>query len=111
MSIDSAGESIEVPSVSPRSSAPSQPRRPIVPMCRSAADSSVLRCTFWATSPVRYDTSSRWFARASHIILYQFDQRVVLDCYYARVLWLRGFGDQASRLTESLVAYAGTKDH
>jgi len=50
-------------------------------------------------------------ARPSHIILYQFDQRVVLDCYYARVLWLQGFGDQASRLTESLVAYAGTKDH
>ena len=47
----------------------------------------------------------------SHIILYQFDQRVVLECYYARVLWLQGFGDQASRLTESLVGYARTTDH
>src|SRR5713101_5155666 len=27
-------------------------------------------------------------ARSSHIILYQFDQRVILDSYYARVLWL-----------------------
>jgi predicted ATPase/DNA-binding winged helix-turn-helix (wHTH) protein len=50
-------------------------------------------------------------ARPSHIIFYQYDQRVLLDCYYARVLWLQGFGDQASRLTESLVDYARTKDH
>ena len=50
-------------------------------------------------------------ARSSHIILYQYDQRVLLDCYYARVLWLQGFGDQARRLTESLVDYVRTKDH
>ena len=50
-------------------------------------------------------------ARPSHIIFYQYDQRVVLDCYYARVLWLQGFGDQARQLTESLVGYARTKDH
>ncbi len=50
-------------------------------------------------------------ARSSHVILYQYDQRVILDCYYARVLWLQGFGDQATRLTESLLGYAGTKDH
>src|SRR5712692_8818961 len=49
--------------------------------------------------------------RPSHIILYQYDQRVLLDCYYARVLWLQGFSDQATRLTESLVEYARTKDH
>jgi len=49
--------------------------------------------------------------RPSHIILYQYDQRVLLDCYYARVLWLQGFSDQATRLTESLVDYARTKDH
>ena len=49
--------------------------------------------------------------RPSHIILYQFDQRVVLDCYYARVLWLQGFGDQAKGLTENLVGYARTEDH
>jgi predicted ATPase len=50
-------------------------------------------------------------ARSSHIILYQYDQRVLLDCYYARVLLLQGFGDQARRLTESLVDYARTRDH
>jgi len=50
-------------------------------------------------------------APSSHIIRYQYDQRVVLDCYYARVLWLQGLGDQARRHTESLVEYARTKDH
>ena len=49
--------------------------------------------------------------RPSHIILYQYDQRVLLDCYYARVLWLQGFGDQARRLTESLVEYIRPRDH
>src|SRR6266849_266796 len=49
--------------------------------------------------------------RPSHIILYQYDQRVILECYYARVLWLQGFGDQARRLTEKLVDYARTIDH
>src|SRR5229473_5541381 len=49
--------------------------------------------------------------RPSHIILYQYDQRVILECYYARVLWLQGFGDQARRLTENLVGYARTEDH
>jgi predicted ATPase/DNA-binding winged helix-turn-helix (wHTH) protein len=50
-------------------------------------------------------------ARPSHISLYQHDQRVVLDCYYARVLWLQGFGDKAEELTEKLVDYARTIDH
>jgi predicted ATPase/DNA-binding winged helix-turn-helix (wHTH) protein len=50
-------------------------------------------------------------ARSSHIILYQYDQRVLLDCYYARVLLLQGFGDQARRLTENLVDYVRTSDH
>ncbi len=49
--------------------------------------------------------------RPSHIILYQYDQRVLLDCYYARVLWLQGFGDQARQLTESLVDYIRPRDH
>jgi predicted ATPase/DNA-binding winged helix-turn-helix (wHTH) protein len=50
-------------------------------------------------------------ARPSHIVFYQYDQRVMLDCYYARVLWLQGFGDQAKGLTEGLVDYVRTKDH
>jgi predicted ATPase/DNA-binding winged helix-turn-helix (wHTH) protein len=49
--------------------------------------------------------------RPSHISLYQYDHRVVLDCYYARVLWLQGFGDKAKGLTEKLVDYARTIDH
>jgi hypothetical protein len=54
---------------------------------------------------------SRVAMARSSLILYQYDQRVLLDCYYARVLWLQGFGDQAKRLTESLVDYARTRDH
>src|SRR6267142_2156473 len=50
-------------------------------------------------------------ARSSHISLYRTDQRVILDSYYGRVLWLQGCGDQATRLTESLVDYVRTKDH
>ena len=50
-------------------------------------------------------------ARPSHLSLYQYDHRVVLDCYYARVLWLQGFGDKAKGLTEKLVDYARTIDH
>ena len=51
-------------------------------------------------------------ARTSYINpLYQFDQRIVIDSTYARVLWAQGFSDQAMRLTESLVAYARSKDH
>src|SRR5262249_45415023 len=50
-------------------------------------------------------------ARTSHINLYQFDPRMVIDCAYARVLWVQGLSDQATRLTESLVDYARSKDH
>jgi ABC transporter substrate binding protein len=50
-------------------------------------------------------------SRRPSFILYQYDQRVLLDCYYARVLWLQGFGDQAKGLTEDLVDYARAKDH
>ena len=54
---------------------------------------------------------SRFSTARTSQIMYQYDQRVLLDCYYARVLWLQGFGDQAKRLTESLVDYARTKEH
>jgi len=50
-------------------------------------------------------------ARTSHINLYQFDPRMVIDCAYARVLWVQGLSDQATRLTESLVDYARLRDH
>jgi predicted ATPase/DNA-binding winged helix-turn-helix (wHTH) protein len=54
---------------------------------------------------------SRFAAPRPSQILYQYDQRVLLDCYYARVLWLQGCGDQAKGLTESLIDYVRTKDH
>jgi hypothetical protein len=41
-------------------------------------------------------------------ILPDYDERALLDTFYARVLWLQGSGDQAKRLA---VAYARTKDH
>ena len=50
-------------------------------------------------------------ARTSHVILYQFDQRMLIDGTYARVLWLQGLSDQAMRLTESLVDCARSNDH
>jgi predicted ATPase len=49
--------------------------------------------------------------RRSHIIRYQFDQRVTTHCYYTRILWLQGFADQAMHVAESIVDYAQTKDH
>ena len=36
---------------------------------------------------------------------------MVIDCAYARVLWVQGLSDQATWLTESLVDYARSKDH
>jgi predicted ATPase len=50
-------------------------------------------------------------ARPSHISLYQYDHRVVLDSYYARVMWLQGFGDEAKGLTQKLIDYVRTIDH
>jgi len=49
--------------------------------------------------------------RASHVVRYQFDPRVVIDCYYARALWLQALSDQAARVTESLMDYARSKEH
>ncbi len=49
--------------------------------------------------------------RRSHIIRYQFDQRVTTHCYYTRILWLQGFADQAMQIADSIVDYARTKDH
>ena len=49
--------------------------------------------------------------RRSHIIRYQFDQRVMTHCYYARILWLQGFADQAMHIADSIVDYARTKGY
>jgi predicted ATPase/DNA-binding SARP family transcriptional activator len=50
-------------------------------------------------------------ARRSHIVRYQFDQRVVSQSFRARILWLRGFPDQAMRAGEGIVDYARAQDH
>ena len=50
-------------------------------------------------------------ARRSHIIRYQWDQRVVNHCDYARILWLQGFADQALQIVDGIVDYARSKDH
>jgi predicted ATPase len=50
-------------------------------------------------------------ARRAHIVRYQYDQHVVTHSYYARILWLQGFADQAMRVTERVVDYARAGDH
>jgi predicted ATPase/DNA-binding winged helix-turn-helix (wHTH) protein len=49
--------------------------------------------------------------RRSHILRYQYDQRVVTHCHYAKILWLQGFADQAMHIAEGIVDYARTEDH
>ena len=49
--------------------------------------------------------------RRLHIVRYHFDQRVVTQCYHARILWLRGFADEALRVVSDVVDYAGAADH
>ena len=39
--------------------------------------------------------------QTSHIIRFQTDQRVVMSVFLARVLWLQGFPDQATRAAHS----------
>jgi predicted ATPase/DNA-binding winged helix-turn-helix (wHTH) protein len=50
-------------------------------------------------------------ALKSHIILFQFDQRVTARAYLARVLWLQGFPDQAMRTAESSIEDARAANH
>jgi hypothetical protein len=50
-------------------------------------------------------------ARRPHIVRYQFDQRVVAQSIYARILWLQGLPDQALTVAESIVGDVRAKDH
>ena len=50
-------------------------------------------------------------ARQSHIIRYQWDQRVVTHCFYARILWTQGFTEQAMSIAEEVVDYAHGRGH
>jgi tetratricopeptide (TPR) repeat protein len=47
----------------------------------------------------------------SHIIRFQFDQRLTARCVLARILWLQGFPDQAMRTAQSSVEQACVTDH
>jgi predicted ATPase len=50
-------------------------------------------------------------ARRQHVVRYQWDQRVVTQSFYARIVWLQGEGDRAMRLADDVVEYAGTAGH
>jgi predicted ATPase/DNA-binding winged helix-turn-helix (wHTH) protein len=47
----------------------------------------------------------------SHVVRFQFDQRVTANITLARVLWLQGFAEQALRTVESSVDEALSLDH
>jgi predicted ATPase len=49
--------------------------------------------------------------QALHIIRFQTDQRVVMSAFLARVLWLQGFPDQATRAAHSTVEDAHAANH
>ena len=49
--------------------------------------------------------------QTSHIVRFQTDQRVVMRVFLARVLWLQGFPDQATRAAGSTVEDAHAANH
>src|SRR6266566_6282939 len=49
--------------------------------------------------------------QTSHIVRFQTDQRVVMRVFLARVLWLQGFPDQATRAAHSTVEDARAANH
>ena len=51
--------------------------------------------------------ATRW----AYMLRYQWDQRVITHCYYARILWLQAFVDQARRVVDEIVDYAETEGH
>ncbi len=50
-------------------------------------------------------------ARRSHIIRFQYDQRLLAHSYHALILWLLGFADQAMRCIEGNLVDARASDH
>jgi predicted ATPase/DNA-binding winged helix-turn-helix (wHTH) protein len=53
----------------------------------------------------------RYVARKSHIIRFQYDQRLLAHSHHSRILWLQGFADQAIRSVERLVVDARASGH
>ena len=54
---------------------------------------------------------ARYVARRSHIIRFQYDQRLLARAYHSRILWLQGFADQAMRSVERNVVDPRASDH
>ncbi len=50
-------------------------------------------------------------AHRSHVVRFQFDQRLTAQITLARVLWLQGLGDQAMRTLDRMVEAALALDH
>jgi predicted ATPase len=48
---------------------------------------------------------------ASHVVRFQFDQRVTALAFQARIMWLLGFPDQAMRIVETMIAHAQSVGH
>jgi predicted ATPase len=53
----------------------------------------------------------RYVARRSHIIRFQFDQRLLAHSFHSLILWLQGFADQAMHSVESQVVDARASGH
>ncbi|MEH2473661.1 putative ATPase [Nitrobacteraceae bacterium AZCC 2161] len=53
----------------------------------------------------------RYVARKSHIIRFQYDQRLLAHSHHSRILWLQGFAEQAIRNVERLVVDAHASGH
>ena len=49
--------------------------------------------------------------RQQHVGRYQWDQRVVTQSFYARIVWLQGEYDRAIRIADDIVEYARTAGH
>ena len=49
--------------------------------------------------------------RQQHIVRYQWDQRVVTQSFYARIVWLQGDVDRAMRMADDMVEYARRAGH
>jgi tetratricopeptide (TPR) repeat protein len=47
----------------------------------------------------------------SQILRFQFDQRVLAQVFLSRILWLQGFPEQAFRMAQMSVEFAGAIDH
>src|SRR5258708_13301388 len=47
----------------------------------------------------------------SHLVRYQFDQKVTARCHKSLILWVQGLPEQAGRLTEDNLAEADALGH